>query len=238
MDAYHQSPSTLFAADSLASLGPLPGSAKAREMTATSGRKCAVSLGNSSQDTSLQKMFRGLMTSNSWGSTAVYLTWKVSVTKQGRLKYRLVPWAPRTDEADCGLWATPNVPNGGRSIKHATIKGRTAYHNGGKVQIVLEAQVKLWPTHTVSSGAQVAEDPTPGQTGGTTLEGAVRASLMPTPTSRDQKDGSAQSCKNVPVNGLLGRAVHSYPNSSPSGSLNPTWVEGLMGYPHGWTEVD
>jgi hypothetical protein len=33
-------------------------------------------------------------------------------------------------------------------------------------------------------------------------------SLWPTPTMRDWKDGTAQSCQNVPVNGLLGRAVH------------------------------
>jgi hypothetical protein len=33
----------------------------------------------------------------------------------------------------------------------------------------------------------------------------------PTPTSRDHKDGDAHSCQNVPVKGLLGRAVHSWP---------------------------
>ncbi len=33
----------------------------------------------------------------------------------------------------------------------------------------------------------------------------------PTPTSRDHKDGTAESCKNVPVNCLLGRAVHQWP---------------------------
>ena len=32
--------------------------------------------------------------------------------------------------------------------------------------------------------------------------------MWPTPTQRDWKDGSAQACKNVPVNSLLGRAVH------------------------------
>lgn len=30
----------------------------------------------------------------------------------------------------------------------------------------------------------------------------------PTPTTRDHKDGSAESCQNVPTNALLGRAVH------------------------------
>lgn len=45
-------------------------------------------------------------------------------------------------------WMTPNVPNGGRSTDHADMKGGTAYHNGKKVQIGLESQVKQWPTPT------------------------------------------------------------------------------------------
>jgi len=66
--------------------------------------------------------------------------------------------------------------------------------------------------------------------------------MWPTPTSRDHKDGSAQSCANVPVNALLGRAVHEYSDQqqdlAPSGSLNPQWVEWLMGYPSGWTDLE
>lgn len=77
--------------------------------------------------------------------------------------------------------------------------------------------------------------------------------MWPTPTSRDHKDGTAQACANVPVNALLGRAVHMYPamdagaakgrgeasaadRSRLGGSLNPEWVEWLMGYPPGWTD--
>lgn len=33
-----------------------------------------------------------------------------------------------------------------------------------------------------------------------------------TPTSRDWKDGTAESCKNVSVNGLLGRQIHRMPS--------------------------
>ncbi len=81
--------------------------------------------------------------------------------------------------------------------------------------------------------------------------------LWPTPTARDYKDGSAKACQNVPVNGLLGRAVHqdrllTTPTASDAvgtsgggnsrslrtdvgGQLNPAWVEWLMGFPAGWT---
>lgn len=39
----------------------------------------------------------------------------------------------------------------------------------------------------------------------------------------------------TPVNGLLGRAVNP---SKESGSLNPMWVEWLMGFPAGWTDLE
>jgi hypothetical protein len=63
----------------------------------------------------------------------------------------------------------------------------------------------------------------------------------PTPTARDWKDGTAAACRNVPANGLLGRVVHEssrrQTDSPESGSLNPVFVEWLMGYPLGWTDL-
>jgi len=61
------------------------------------------------------------------------------------------------------------------------------------------------------------------------LPSAVKV-LFPTPTSRDWKDGSAKSCKNVPVNGLLGRAIHLFPTPCASDANhsgpNSTYVRG------------
>lgn len=60
-----------------------------------------------------------------------------------------------------------------------------------------------------------------------------------TPTARDHKDG-ATSLANTPVNGLLGRQVLTTPMAG-NGSceqrrtLNPLFVEALMGLPTGWT---
>jgi hypothetical protein len=62
--------------------------------------------------------------------------------------------------------------------------------------------------------------------------------MLPTPTARDYKDGSAESCKNVPVNGLLGRAVHQLASPQAGGQLNPDWVDVLMGYPQGWSDIE
>lgn len=60
-----------------------------------------------------------------------------------------------------------------------------------------------------------------------------------TPTARDHKDG-ATSLANTPVNGLLGRQVLVTPmagsdTSDARRTLNPLFVEALMGWPSGWT---
>jgi DNA (cytosine-5)-methyltransferase 1 len=60
-----------------------------------------------------------------------------------------------------------------------------------------------------------------------------------TPTARDHKDG-ATSLANTPVNGLLGRQVLTMASagsdiSDARRSLNPLFVEALMGWPSAWT---
>lgn len=142
------------------------------------------------------------------------------------------------------LWATPNVPNGGR-VNPQEMSPTGMMPDGSKRQVGLEHQVKM-----------------------------VDRGLWPTPTTRDYKDGTAKSCANVPVNGLLGRAIHLYstPNARDwksatakewdnpkntrnlnrqiaklyeggesteerNGQLNPTWVEWLMGFPLEWTDL-
>lgn len=57
----------------------------------------------------------------------------------GELYLRQTPALP-TSESESGFWPTPNVPNGGRSTKHITDwRGKSAYHNGKKVQVGLES---------------------------------------------------------------------------------------------------
>jgi hypothetical protein len=86
-----------------------------------------------------------------------------------------------------------------------------------------------WPTPTVDDANNVTR--ASGQ-----YQSLTRAiQTWPTPTSRDWKDGSAQACANVPSNSLLGREVHT---EGLTGSLNPTWVEWLMGFPTGFTDLE
>jgi hypothetical protein len=55
-------------------------------------------------------------------------------------------------------------------------------------------------------------------------------SLWPTPTARDWKDSGNFTIRERSQGPSLPMAV--------GGPLNPTWVEALMGFPLGWTELD
>ena len=58
---------------------------------------------------------RILLESSRWASTEYWLTWKVSATPQGRLRFRLVPSAPRTSGNGSGSWRTPLGTDGKKS---------------------------------------------------------------------------------------------------------------------------
>jgi len=88
----------------------------------------------------------------------------------------------------------------------------------------------MWPTPRAS--AAMAEKTENIQSRGTQrgkLEEKV--AMMPTPTARDWRDaGPNVNYEKAKKKGRL--AGHS------GGSLNPTWVEWLMGYPKGWTDLN
>ena len=105
-------------------------------------------------------------------------------------------------------WPPPNVPNGGRVNPPGTSATGQA-PDGRKKQIGLDEIAR--------SSAQ----------------------RWMTPTARDHKDG-ATTLANTPVNGLLGRqALKTVTAGSDSSAarrtLNPLFVETLMGWPAGWT---
>jgi DNA (cytosine-5)-methyltransferase 1 len=99
--------------------------------------------------------------------------------------------------------------------------------DGKKRQVDLNYWVNHWPTPSVKGNYnRIGLSPTSG-------DGlATAVSKWPTPTARDYKDTG--DLANVPTNGLLGRPVSP---SRASGSLNPTWVEWLMGFPAEWTAL-
>lgn len=97
---------TLFPADSRASRSVLPGSAEAKKMTVTSGRRCAELLRKSDP---LGSLVKTCLVSSIWHSTRCCLTWKISATPRRRLLFRLAVSMPHTDETGSALWPTPST---------------------------------------------------------------------------------------------------------------------------------
>jgi hypothetical protein len=91
----------------------------------------------------------------------------------------------------------------------------------------------LWPTPTVNGNRNRA---TYGGKSGDGLQTAVRK--WPTPLARDWKDtGDPQKLAQYAHKKRLACSVAAS-DTSQSGSLNPAWVEWLMGFPVGWTDLD
>lgn len=93
--------------------------------------------------------------------------------------------APGISASECGSWPTPNVPNGCRTLHHVdTFNGKTAYHNGKKVQVGLEQAVK-WPTPLAGDAKSTCNatanrsNPDSKHHAGTTLTDAIRSWRSP-----------------------------------------------------------
>jgi hypothetical protein len=114
--------------------------------------------------------------------------------------------------------------------------------DGGEYHLTLEEYATVFPTPTAD--AAIGAVPTPemaerfrskGRSG--SFVEAVAATMWPTPTA-------CQGHNNSAMTGTGGRAMLAAAASSDEeakamagGSLNPTWVELLMGFPPGWTDV-
>ena len=193
-----------------ASHSVVPGSERASRMTVSFGLKCSALLRNSSP---VGCLVRTLLESSTWRSTIVLLRWKPSATPHGRLLFRLAPSTPRTDATGCGLWRTPT----------AAETHNQDYSN----QIYLQNQVKdgMWPTPTESEGKHGV-----GSNGRTaSLNSAINARMLPTPCSVPDSPASHGQ--------VSGQFREQMAAQGIGGQLNPTWVEWLMGYPPGWTDL-
>jgi hypothetical protein len=138
-------------------------------------------------------------------------TWPRSGTMQNGIASQLPPLAPITKETESGFWPTP--------VRLYTRENWTAEQLETK-----QAQVKA---DTLAKGKHHT-----GNGFGLNLAQAVR--LWPTPTKRDWRSGSKAHWERRHGTRNLNDKVALEGNG---GLLNPTWVEWLMGFPVGWTEL-
>jgi len=146
----------------------------------------------------------------------------------------------RISENECGSWPTPN-----KMDKHSEMsmtspeiwqeRQEAKARQGIRLQFPLRVAVMMWPAKPAKG--QTWPTPTksdglggPGRAascqGGMNLRTAVQR--FPTPTVNDSKNNNppSQALRNTPpLNVVVG------------GNMNPTWVEWLMGWPLGWTDL-
>ena len=169
-------------------------------------------------------------------------TWPSAGMMRNGKTFRRQPWALPIAESASGLWPTPTLPNGGRSVKHVTDwrSDRTAYHNGKKVQVDLRAAVNMWPTPRSCSAMAATITPESAWAPGRfpNLETVVGRSIWPTPTATMHKgSGPAALTRKDGKDRSNDRLDHKLQSLEGSGALNPTWVEWLMGFPTGHTDL-
>ena len=228
---------TLFAEDSHASLLVQPGSEKARQMTATSGRSLGALLQRSDPVGLWLKM---CLDSDRYISTRCYLTWKGWATPQRRPLYRLVPSTPRTDETGFGLWRTPNAWNSKQGPKSK--ENYEKAQRVGHTLITLTDQVRhdFWPTpKSEPSGPDYARANRKGSGGddlATRIAKMEQGQKMWTTPGVSDSFGTGRKMETKRKDGKPKDSLKDM--AAPGGQLNPQWVEWLMGYPSGWTDLE
>lgn len=146
---------------------------------------------------------------------------------------------------DAELWATPNVPNGGRTSNTTNYR-----EDGSKQQIDLNAQTQLWATpasrdedkwhnrgpesgHQQNLSGQVYLHSLPAQATGkpgpqSSKDGLTLHPHWPTP-------GAIGGNQNGTMEETGGRGNPFRGTEFGKKRLNPMFVEWLMGFPRGWT---
>jgi hypothetical protein len=145
-------------------------------------------------------------------------------------------------------WPTPTATNRESTLEQ--YKKRRELFGGTRRAIYLQDAVKYWPTPTVQdsknngSPSQMRRNTRPlnaevkwrtpcGSDGNRGAGSGIRAIIdgqMTRPSGQRvqiQPDAQAQA-----------EYLLDHPKEASGGSLNPTWVEWLMGYELGWTDLD
>lgn len=125
-------------------------------------------------------------------------------------------------------WPTPNAWDGKRGPRSEE-NLRTKNHQVNLITAVKQAEREKWPTpqsrdYKGSSGRSLK---------GMECDLPTMVKRMPTPNARDWKDGKTAGNRKSPGLGVVAHQLEP----QTGGQLNPTWIEWLMGWPLGWSEL-
>ena len=232
----------LFPVDSPANHILTLGSKEARKMTVTSGKNISELYKRSDQPGLLAKMF---LESSIWNSTKCFLTWRVRTTPINRLLFQLVPSTPHIEGIEFGLLPSPRAREGnaGKPGSVGSIHNAKRGYLDGVVQEMWATPNAMdhLPQRSPEALHRLATTHRKGRTRPSNLREQVNEETMkmwPTPTRREYKGGrklETLKAKGRTATNTLCDAVNA--ELGRTGTLNPNWVEWLMGYPIGWTDL-
>ena len=136
--------------------------------------------------------------------------------------------ALRTSGTESGLWPTPRAGNPGSRPNGKggkILAEEVAISEGSRVR-----GQKLWPTPCATDHKGIGKAGTlRDRLDYATERGATKSNTYATPQARDFRSGSTDRWDDPDRSRNL--------NDQVGGQLNPTWVEWLMGWPLGWTDL-
>ena len=224
---------TLFQEDFPASLFPWLESKKGKTTTGIYGRKC------SELSESLRRIgssVRTCLESCELPLPTLYRTWSVKAITSSCLILKLRLSERRTEESGSHLWATPRA-NSGTGASWAP--NRQGWAD-------LQTQVRMIPTPAArdykgSNSMEHLMRENKRKKGNHQEQLANFVKLYPTATTGAGLcggTGNFQQLKALAESGQITEEERRQMSQGNGGQLNPTWVEWLMGYPTGWTDLN
>ena len=222
---------TLFPADSHASPSPWLESKRAKGMIDTSGRRCS-ELSPSCARVALS--VRTFLESSRLPPGRWSRIWSVLAITSSCLILRLRLSERGTDDQGYSspasqMWPTPT------RMDYAKERMRSTQQKAGsRRSLDLPSAVRLWPTPRTNEYKDVLQSVPPSRQkdlGKCNLTQAVAMDqMLATPCARDYRTGQRKRYENKDRANNL--------NDQIGGQLNSMWVEWLMGFPQGWTDLN
>lgn len=233
---------TLYPEDSPASRFPWPESSAGKKTSDFYGLKCSALSGSLGRIASSVKMYlaSSRLPPGRWSRV-----WSVQAITSSCLILKLRLSERGTGDRASSLWGTPNTMDALPCRSFESMKRHAAGH-GQKRPENLREQVNPEMVRACAEARAEANGklfPTPRANEG-------KDSLQHVPPSRMKSPGKCNLTQYIALErlfttpcaadsiGSTGDANHRSLRTDVSGQLNPEWVEWLMGFPSGWSELE
>ena len=220
---------TLSAAVTRVSLSVRQENGEVTKTRVTCGRGYDTPLANYDPDTQSWKMCADI---SLWEEPTYLATLPASGMTRNGVLYQQPAWEPIIGETASSSWPTPLA-----SDSHYRVKGNSQSSRNLQA-MAIRGELAMWPTPTTQEvehpEAELTETGRRKSKNGTTSHSLGLADMVqrwPTPTADEAKNAYSTTSAYTNLRTMVGA-------SPQTGKLNPTWVEWLMGFPTGWTDLE